>query len=130
MEKAREQFRTALRPVKQASELGAQLDALYDALQEKRASAAGRFGRKALAGYTVYGGLSSLLAGMWMYERARKRQRRVLLEAAKDRRLRQRFQQRPPHIMAIPREEEEEELTQMPDVPKLPKLPKPAAVPA
>lgn len=114
MEKAREQFRSALRPTKQASELGRQLDDLYDALQEKQAGF-GEFARQGAGAYGVYAGLSALLSGMWMYDRARKRQRRALLEAAKAKRLRQRFQQRPPQIMAIPAEEEEED-----NLPKLP----------
>jgi hypothetical protein len=120
LEQARTQFRSALRPEKHASALGSDLDALYDTLQEKRASVGGTL-RKLQAGYGVYAGLSGLLSGMWMYERAKKRQRRALLEKAKKQRLRERYQSRPPQIFAVPAAEEEEDL---------PKAPTPAAIPA
>jgi len=115
LEQARAEFRAALTGggPKLASDggntLGHDLDRLYDMLQEKQAefektssSAVGDIWGKIKGGYGVYSGLTSLAAGLWMYNRAKKMQRRTLLEKAKKERERQRFERRPPAIEALP----------------------------
>lgn len=113
LEAAKEEFRRALRSRARAhkaasdgdTDLGVQLDRLYDQLMkrgehiEKRALAG-----QAAGAYVLYAALSSLLTGAWMHEQTRKRSRQALLEAAQKHRLRQRFERRPPEILATPYE--------------------------
>jgi hypothetical protein len=114
LERAREDFQEALvsRHGKTASAdntLGEDLDRLFDALTEKSAAlekqaespiedAIGTL----LGGYGVYGLGTGLLSGVLMYNAAKKRQRRALLEKAKEERARQKFERQPPRIEAIP----------------------------
>lgn len=121
LEKAREEFREALLSrrvgTKRASDgntLGEDLDLLFDTLSEKCAStekAAADEGEGSdlmnLLGqgagvYGLYAAGSGLLGGVLMYNAAKKRQRRALLEQAKKERERMAFERRPPRIEAFP----------------------------
>jgi hypothetical protein len=113
LEEAQADFRSVLtnRGVKTSADgptLGQDLDKLYDMLQEKaadnekQAASFGDLGGKALSAYGLYGGVTGLAAGLWMYNIAKKRQRRALLDKAKKERERKRFERQPPAIEAFP----------------------------
>lgn len=83
------------------------LDGLYDdfaAILEKRAElptfsdAAGAL----TGGYGMYAGLTGLLSGALIYDKARKRSRQAIIEKALQRRARRQFTQQPTEIFAVP----------------------------
>lgn len=86
-------------------EVSAALDAVFDkvaAVTEKRALDLPDLAGQAASGYGMYAGLTGLLAGAMMYDRANKRSRRSILEKALQRRQRRQFTQRPTEIYAVP----------------------------
>jgi len=94
-------------PTKAAADLspmakvGAELDTLYDQF-EKAAFALNDTAGQLAGGYGVYAGLTGLMTGALVYDKARKRQRRAILEKAMQRRERRRFNVAPPEITAVP----------------------------
>ena len=114
LEKAREDFQQALvsrhsRGKKASADntLGEDLDLLFDTLSvkcaalEKKAQEGTPTGNAlgtVLDYYGLYAGGTGLLGGVLMYNAAKKRQRRALLEKAKEERERQRFEKQPPRI--------------------------------
>lgn len=139
MGKAKQQFEQALlsqydHPLKTAgevSELSRDLDSLFDKFAElsERGPQAEELVKqaeggilntigewvgpnnvgKALGGYGVYAGLSGLLAGNYMFDKARKRSTRSIVENALAERENRRFQQAPTEIYAVPQPVDEEE---------------------
>jgi hypothetical protein len=89
VEQAKKEFERALvsqykRPGKTAedsSSLGVALDAVFDQVTEGKEglekAAASDISGQALNMYGLYGGTTALLAGLWMYNKAKKRQRRA-----------------------------------------------------
>lgn len=63
---------------------------------------------KALGGYGIYAGLSGLLAANYMFDKARKRSTRAIVENALAERENRRFQQAPTEIYAVPQPVEDE----------------------
>lgn len=89
---------------KQGSDLGRDLDALYDdvmSLTKQGIDWSHHAGQMAGA-YGTYAGLSGLIAGLMAYQAANKRSRQALLQKAQQRRARRQQQQRPPVIFATP----------------------------
>lgn len=70
-----------------------------------------------LGGYGTYAGLSALLGGAWMYDRASKRSRRAVLEKALRGRQQAEFAKSPPPIYATP-----EPVTALPKPPSVAQL--------
>lgn len=113
VEKARGEFRKALlqqysRPPQKIAAWQDSLDRTYDMLQslllklpDKQAQLADWAG-KATNVYGMVGGLGALITGMLVYDRARKRSRRAVLEKALQRRERRKFMQQPTEIYAVP----------------------------
>jgi hypothetical protein len=136
LEEAREKFRGALRGSARqpkvagdaGNDLGDALDRLFDQYTKRASSLEkqGNISGTAAGLYSLYAVLSSLLSGSYIYEQSKKRSKSELLEHAQKRRLRQRYQVRPPEIMATPLElspskkkkKEEEETPQVTDVPE------------
>jgi hypothetical protein len=69
---------------------------------EKRAFDWADAGGAALGGYGMYAGLSGLLTGTFVYDKAKKRSQRAVLEKALQRRQRRQFMQQPTEIYAVP----------------------------
>jgi hypothetical protein len=82
------------------AKVGAALDALYD--QFEKAASASDIAGQALGGYGIYAGLTGLMTGALVYDKARKRQRRAIIEKAIQRRDRRNFNVAPPEITAVP----------------------------
>lgn len=93
----------------ESRQLGRELDQLCDVF-EKLAVDWGDLAGKLTGGYGMYAGLSGLVTGALVYDKAQKRSRRAILEKALQRRQRQRFAQQPTEIYAIP--EPIEQMTQ------------------
>lgn len=81
--------------------LGAALDALYDQF-EKAAFALNDAAGKGVGMYGMYAGLTGLMTGALVYDKARKRQRRAILDKALQRRERRKFNVSPAEITAVP----------------------------
>jgi hypothetical protein len=83
------------------SELGYQLDRLYNAVTEKVATFGDEMGQLA-GGYGMAGGTLAFLTGAIVYDKMKKRQQRAILEKALQKRERRRFAQQPTEITAVP----------------------------
>jgi hypothetical protein len=83
------------------TKVGADLDALFDQF-EKAAVALNDVAGQLTGGYGMYAGLAGLMTGALVYDKARKRQRRAIIEKAMQRRERRRFNVAPPEITAVP----------------------------
>ena len=81
--------------------VGAALDALYDQFEKAALTLNDAAGQLA-GGYGMYAGLTGLMTGALVYDKARKRQRRAILEKAVQRRERRKFNVAPPEIHAVP----------------------------
>jgi len=88
--------------------LAADLDALFDRLQEKRATIGDLTGQAA-GMYGMYAIPASLIAGYAAYSMGKKRQRKAVLKKALKKRNLRRFTQQPPPVYATPVPAEEEE---------------------
>ena len=86
---------------KAAADLGPALDALYDQF-EKAAFALNDAAGQGVGMYGMYAGLTGLMTGALVYDKARKRQRRAILDKAMQRRERRKFNVSPPEITAVP----------------------------
>jgi len=138
LEDARDEFRRALRGQAAVPKIASdgetdmcvQLDRLYDQIV-KRADDMEKTGvlenetGAALGGYGIYAALASLLTGTWMYNMTKKRSRANLLLDAQRKRLRQRYQTRPPEIMALPSLISARKPKKKKDVPQLTGTPEP-----
>lgn len=83
--------------------LGGVFDRLEKAAQLlKEGSRIGDIGGEAAGWYGTYAALSGLATGALVYEQARKRQRRAILDKALKRRERHRYYTAPPEIVAMP----------------------------
>lgn len=83
------------------TKIGSDLDALFDQF-EKAAFTLNDTAGQLAGGYGMYAGLAGLMTGALVYDKARKRQRRAILEKAMQRRERRRFNVAPPEITAVP----------------------------
>ncbi len=86
---------------KPMEKVGAELDRLFDQF-EKAAATLGDLGGQLTGGYGMYAGLAGLMTGALVYDKARKRQRRAILDKAMQRRDRRKFNVSPPEIQAVP----------------------------
>ncbi len=85
---------------KPMAKVGAALDALFDQF-EKAAFSLGDAAGQGVGMYGMYAGGMGLLTGALVYDKARKRQRRAILEKAMQRRDRRKFNVSPPEIQAV-----------------------------
>lgn len=122
LEEARQEFHDALfaqydKPLRTGSRakqsddartsLCARLGGVFDAMEKvaqavKSGSRLGDLTGEAAGWYGTYAALSGLATGALVYEQARKRQRRRILDAAIKRRERHRYYTAPPEIVAMP----------------------------
>jgi len=86
---------------KVASDLGSDLDELYDAI-EKRSIDIGDLAGQATGMYGIYGGASGLAAALMMYNWGKQRQNRTLLEKALKKRRRILYARQPAALYARP----------------------------
>lgn len=117
LESARQEFHDALMsqydkpltgagPMKKAGDspmekVGADLDRLYDQFEKAAGTLSDHAGQLA-GGYGMYAGLAGLMTGALVYDKAKKRQRRAILDKAMQRRERRKFNVSPPEITAVP----------------------------
>jgi len=108
LEKAKMDYEAALSG---DTKLAEDLDELYDHVEKQAVSASDAAGT-ATGLYGVYGGTSALLAAIMAYQYGKKRQRRSLLEAAQEKRRRQRFARQPVPIQVrpVPKQHEQDPL--------------------